>query len=191
MALELVRNERDTRGTIERVFSDTKLVQELLEEKERDLGKENRVRSAVEKNASFLGIPVVSVGNAYAKVDVNEIAHEKAMRSLNEKKRLRNFGAAINLDGSMAANIDRNMARAERAGFSKNEASRVVRGVTVSYSKVYRNSTDAEKDMGIARESLYRTDTPDRRMVETPDAIDWSKYAKWNRDERKRGPEDL
>jgi hypothetical protein len=191
MARELEREERD----LEQKAMDygQELVKELLEARALFLGRENKVKEAVKKSSEFENMPVVALGKD-SPSKLMEEAHQKTVRELiRDGKRLRGFGAALNLDGSLAANIDRATARAERAGFDSKEEKMKVRKVVIDHSSVYRNSTDAEKDMGIARESLYRVDTPNRDNVQTvlesvvltplkamENAIDWSKYDKWN-----------
>lgn len=200
-------------GVEERPISrGNELVRELIEARDMniDILKHQKLKDALEKDEKYAGFPVINL----EKKSLNEIQelHEETMRKLSKnKERLRNFGAAaihtINYDGNNAANIDRVMSKARREGLDTPKDKAIIRNVTLDHTKVYRNSTDAEKDMGIARESMYRVDTPDRNMVDTVaknvittpieaalnmDAYISKKYSKWNdkadqeRDEREK-----
>ena len=167
------------------------LVKELIEAREMDLSKHKKIKEAVENDKRYAGFPVINLG----KQNINEIQayHEKTVRDLvNNSKKLRAFGAAINLDGSLAANIDRANSKAKREGLDSPKEKAFIRQVTLDHTQVYRNSTDIEKDMGISREAMYRVDTPDRSMVDTVarnivaapvlnmDNYISAKYSKWN-----------
>lgn len=199
-------------GVEERPISrGNELVRELIEARDMniDILKHQKLKDALEKDEKYAGFPVINL----EKKSLNEIQelHEETMRKLSKnKERLREFGAAINLDGSNAANIDRATSKARREGLDTPKDKAIVRNVTLDHTKVYRNSTDVEKDMGIAREVMYRVDTPDRSMVDTVarnvvatpieaalnmDSYISKKYSKWNdkadqeREERERDRE--
>lgn len=170
---------------------DSELVRELVQARDMNLLKHKQIKEAVEKDKSYAGFPVVSLGRQSIH-EVQEI-HERTVRELTKNARkLRAFGAAINLDGSLAANIDRASGKAKREGLDTKGDLAYVRKVTLDHTQVYRNSTDIEKDMGISREAMYRVDTPDRAMVDSVlrdvvikplDNLDdyiSIKYAKWN-----------
>lgn len=166
-------------------------VKELIEAREIDLSKHKKIKENVENDKKYAGFPVIKLENQ----NINEIQayHEKTVRDLvNNSKRLRAFGAAINLDGSLAANIDRANGKSKKEGIDSPKEKAFVRQVTLDHTQVYRNSTDIEKDMGISREAMYRVDTPDRSMVDTVarnivaepilnmDNYISAKYSKWN-----------
>lgn len=177
------------------ISRDNKLVRELIDARDMDLTKHIKIKEALEKDEKYAGFPVINL----EKKSLNEVQelHEEAMLKLSKnKERLRNFGAAaihtINYDGNNAANIDRVMSKARREGLDTPKDKAIIRNVTLDHTKVYRNSTDVEKDMGIATEAMYRVDTPDRNMVDnvmrsvvaTPvrniDDYIYEKYSKWN-----------
>ena len=136
-------------------------------------------------------MPVISTDRGSVN-QLKEEEHEKTIRELvRDGKRLRGFGAAINLDGSFAANMDRANSRADRAGFDGKEEKIRLRQITLDHTNVYRNPTEAEKAEGISRQYIY--DPQDKRnqpvvingvvytvadMIDR--GIDWSRYDKWN-----------
>lgn len=184
---------------------DPKVVEELVRANnmgEVSKSSRNQIKQVLDRSEGKMmnGLPMVELsreGMNKLRQDREERQREQ-LEKVSRADRTRNFvfGRDMNLDGSFAANLDAEMSRASRMGAPRSEARARVVSSVLDFHRIYRNSTDAEKALGTARESIATPQiVPDRKNeVAEPlhETINFSKFAKWNDradDERRREEE--
>lgn len=155
------------------------LVKELTEARSvKEMGSELRreYKKAMEKSEieELKKMPVVQL--SAEGIALSKIGHKRTTTEIvRDSERIRMMGAMQNLDGSYAANLDRNMAKARRLGLVSERDVEKVRNATLDFATVYAHGTETAKDLHVARENYTM---PAQVAVEK--GIDWSRYDKWN-----------
>ena len=155
------------------------LVKELTEARSaKEMGSElkREYKKAIEKSEmeELKKMPVVQLSSEG--IALSKIGYKRTTAEIvRDSERIRMMGAMQNLDGSYAANLDRNMAKAKRLGLTSEREVEKVRSATLDFSTVYAHGTETAKDLHVARENYTM---PAQVAVEK--GIDWSRYDKWN-----------
>lgn len=177
---------------------DPKVVEELLHASNMsEVKKSSReeIRRALDKSKETMPVVELSKDGRKRLYEERRNSIQKAIAS--EKVSGIVFGRDLNLDASLSLNLDTQIKKAERKGIPKSQARAKVVSSVLDFHRIYRNSTDAEKALGTARESFTAPQTiPDRanEVAESFDeslvyrksqshfteTINFGKYAKWN-----------